>query len=97
MTPCSSATRSGGEFGIDWLRDLSRRNGFPPIIYLLSQARRRRLEEDGYSRRRARLPVARKFDHDALIAALRAAQARRGQFTRPAVRADDSVARNPVR
>ena len=27
----------GQEFGIDWLRDLSRRNGFPPIIYFLSR------------------------------------------------------------
>ena len=27
----------GREFGVDWLRDLSRRNGFPPIIYLLSR------------------------------------------------------------
>ena len=29
--------RPGPDDGIDWLRDLSRRNGFPPIIYLLSR------------------------------------------------------------
>ena len=27
----------GSEFGIDWLRDLSRRNGFPPIIYFVAK------------------------------------------------------------
>src|SRR5262245_57658832 len=27
----------GRDFGVDWLRDLSRRNGFPPIIYVMSK------------------------------------------------------------
>ena len=79
----------GGEFAIDWLRDLSRRNGFPPIIYLLSK-RAPELEETAIHAGAHACLSRRKFGHDALIAALRTAQARRGQFTRPAVRAEES-------
>ncbi len=80
----------GGEFGIDWLRDLSRRNGFPPIIYFLSKRSPEQDESAIHAGAQACLS-RRKIDHDALIAALRATQARRGQFSRPAVQAEESA------
>jgi DNA-binding NarL/FixJ family response regulator len=79
----------GREFGADWLRDLSRRNGFPPITYLLSRPSPEAEENAIHAGAHACLS-RRKIDHGALIAALRAAQARRGQFTRPAVRVDET-------
>lgn len=79
--------RLGREFGVDWLRDLSRRNGFPPIIYLLSRPSPETEEHAIHAGAHACLS-RRKIDHGSLVAALRAAQARRGQFSRPASRAD---------
>jgi DNA-binding response OmpR family regulator len=79
----------GREFGVDWLRDLSRRNGFPPIIYLLSRPSPEAEENAIHAGAHACLS-RRKVNHGALIAALRAAQARRGQFSRPAARAEES-------
>ena len=80
----------GRDSGIEWLRDLSRRNGFPPIIYLMSKRSPEGEEAAIHAGAHACLS-RRKIDHGALIAALRAAQARRGQFSRPAVRADESA------
>src|SRR5688500_4790791 len=82
--------KGGREFGVDWLRDLSRRNGFPPIIYLLSRPSPEAEELAIHAGAHACLS-RRKVDHGALIAALRAAQARRGQFSRPAARADETA------
>ncbi len=79
----------GREFGVDWLRDLSRRNGFPPIIYLMARPSPETEEVAIHAGAQACLS-RNKVDHGALIAALRAALARRGQFTRPA-RVDESA------
>ncbi|MBM4219521.1 MAG: serine/threonine protein kinase [Gammaproteobacteria bacterium] len=80
----------GREIGVDWLRDLSRRNGFPPIIYLMLRPSPEAEELAIYAGAHACLS-RQKIDHGALIAALRAAQARRGQFSRPAARADETA------
>ena len=80
----------GREFGVDWLRDLSRRNSFPPIVYLM--ARPSAETEEAAIHAGAHACLSRdKVDHRALVAALRAAQARRGQFSRPASRAEESA------
>ena len=81
--------RPGKDSGADWLRDLSRRNGFPPIIYLLSRPSPEAEESAIHAGAQACLSRD-KVDHNALITALRAAQARRGQFSRPPVRAEAS-------
>ena len=81
--------KPGREHGVDWLRDLSRRNGFPPIIYLLSRPSPEAEEHAIHAGAHACLS-RRKIDHGSLIAALRAAQARRGQFSRPMARAEES-------
>jgi eukaryotic-like serine/threonine-protein kinase len=80
--------RPGSDDGRDWLRDLSRRNGFPPIIYLTSRLSPE-AEEAAIAAGAQACLSKRKIDHDALIAALRAAQARRGQFSRPAPKAGE--------
>jgi DNA-binding NarL/FixJ family response regulator len=77
----------GREPGVEWLRDLSRRNSFPPVIYLMSRPSPETEEAAIHAGAQACLSRD-KVDHDALIAALRAAQARRGQFSRPAARAE---------
>lgn len=77
----------GSEDGLAWLRDLSRRNGFPPIIYLLSDPTAEAEEEAVAAGARATLS-GRKIDHIGLIDALRAAQARSGQPSRPTPRVD---------
>ncbi len=80
----------GRDYGVDWLRDLSRRNGFPPIIYLLSRPSPEAEEHAIHAGAHACLSRL-KIDHGSLIAALRAAQARRGQFSRPVVRAGEAA------
>src|SRR5688572_19700433 len=80
----------GREFGVDWLRDLSRRNGFPPIVYLMRRPTPETEEVAIHAGAQACLSRD-KVDHEALIAALRACQARRGQFTRPAARSDEGA------
>ncbi len=80
----------GAESGLEWLRDLSRRNGFPPIIYLISQLAADTEEAAIAAGAHACLP-ARKIDHGVLIEALRTALARRGQFSRPAMRVDEAA------
>jgi DNA-binding response OmpR family regulator len=80
----------GGESGAGWLRDLSRRNGFPPIICVLSRPSPEAEESAIHAGAQACLS-RRKIDHAALMAALRAAQARRGQFSRPAMRIDEAA------
>ncbi len=79
----------GAQSGTEWLRDLSRRNGFPPVIYLLSR-QTPETEEAAIGAGAQACLSKRKIDHSALIAALRAAQARRGQFSRPAARHEES-------
>jgi DNA-binding response OmpR family regulator len=80
----------GREPGAEWLRDLARRNGFPPIICLLSRPSPETEELAVHAGAHACLS-RRKIDHGALIAALRAAQARRGQFSRPAAAVDEGA------
>jgi DNA-binding NarL/FixJ family response regulator len=80
----------GRDVGVEWLRDLSRRNGFPPIIYLMTKPSPETEERAIHAGAHACLS-RRKIDHTALIGALRAAQARRGQFSRSAVRADGAA------
>jgi len=82
--------RPGRDDGVDWLRDLSRRNGFPPIIYLLTKPTPETEEQAIHAGAHACLS-RRKVDNAALIGALRAAQARRGQFSRPAARPDEAA------
>src|SRR5262245_29807372 len=82
--------RPGRDDGVDWLRDLSRRNGFPPIIYLLTKPTPETEEQAIHAGAHACLS-RRKVDNAALIGALRAAQARRGQFSRPAARPDEAT------
>src|SRR5262245_38156513 len=79
----------GEEFGIDWLRDLSRRNGFPPIIYFVTRPAPD-IEETAIHAGAHACLAREKVDHGALIGAIRSALARRGQFTRPAARVDES-------
>jgi len=80
----------GRDVGIEWLRDLSRRNGFPPIIYLMTKPSPETEERAIHAGAQACLS-RRKIDHTALIGALRGAQARRGQFSRSAVRVDEAA------
>ena len=80
----------GRDVGIEWLRDLSRRNGFPPIIYLMTKPSPETEERAIHAGAQACLS-RRKIDHTALIGALRAAQARRGQFSRSAVRVEEAA------
>ena len=79
----------GREFGVDWLRDLSRRNGFPPIVYLMARPSPETEEVAIHAGAQACLSRD-KVDHAVLIAALRAALARRGQYAQPAARVDES-------
>ena len=78
----------GSGDGLSWLRELSRRNGFPPIIYLLSDPTAEAEEAAVAAGARATLS-GRKIDHASLIDALRAAQARSRQPSRPAPRVDE--------
>jgi serine/threonine protein kinase len=78
----------GEEEGLAWLRDLSRRNGFPPVIYLLSQVSTE-AEEAAIAAGAHACLSKEKIDHARLIAALRAAQARRGQPAPPVPRTEE--------
>ncbi|MGE0030027.1 MAG: serine/threonine-protein kinase [Steroidobacteraceae bacterium] len=74
--------------GLSRLRDLSRRNGFPPIIYLLSDPTAE--AEEAAVAAGARVTLSgRKIDHVGLIDALRAAQARSGAPSRPSARVEE--------
>jgi serine/threonine protein kinase/CheY-like chemotaxis protein len=75
--------------GLAWLRDLSRRNGFPPVIYLMSESTPESEEAALAAGAHACLSKA-KIDHVRLIATLRGAQSRRGQPLPPTLRVDDS-------
>ncbi len=75
--------------GLAWLRDLCRRNGFPPVIYLMSTPTAESEEAAIAVGAHACLSKTR-IDHVRLIAALRAAQSRRGQVLPPSPRVDDS-------
>jgi len=79
----------GREFGIDWLRDFSRRNGFPPVIYFVGSLTPEVEETAIHAGAHACLSRG-KVDHGALIAALRSALARRGQYSRPAAREEEA-------
>ncbi|TAK56227.1 MAG: serine/threonine protein kinase [Gammaproteobacteria bacterium] len=78
----------GGGSGLDWLRDLCRRHDFPPVIYLLSEPTPAACDAALAAGAMACLSK-RKIDHGELIAALRAAPARRGQAVPPAVRPEE--------
>ena len=80
----------GSQAGFEWLRDLTRRNGFPPVIYLISKPTPE-AEEAAISAGAQACLSKRKVDHGSLIAALRAAQARRGHVSRPAMRNDETA------
>ena len=75
--------------GLAWLRDLCRRNGFPPVIYLLSTPTAE-FEEAAFAAGAHACLSKTKIDHGRLIAALRGAQSRRGQVLPPSPRVDDS-------
>ncbi len=75
----------GKDDGLSWLRDLSRRNGFPPVIYLMRNATAEAEEAATASGAHACLSGG-KIDHARLVAALRGAQARRGSTPVPAPR-----------
>ncbi len=75
--------------GLSWLRDLCRRSGFPPVIYLLTEPTAASEEAAIAAGAHACLSKA-KIDHVRLIAALRGAQSRRGMVLPPAWRADDT-------
>ncbi|MEX0734678.1 MAG: protein kinase [Steroidobacteraceae bacterium] len=79
----------GTDEGREWLRDLSQRNGFPPVIYLTSRPSAE-AKEAAIAAGAHDCLSKRKVDHEALVGALRAAQARRGQFSRPAARRDEA-------
>ncbi|MGQ0383909.1 MAG: protein kinase domain-containing protein [Gammaproteobacteria bacterium] len=83
----------GAESGLEWLRDLSRRNGFPPVIYLLSEPDAE-AEEQAFAAGAHGCLSARKIDHAGLVSALRSAQTRRGQPTPPPSRGDDMPREN---
>jgi DNA-binding NarL/FixJ family response regulator len=83
------ADTPGAEPGLEWLRDLSRRNAFPPIIYLISHPGAE-AEEQALAAGAHGCLSARKIDHAGLVAALRSAQARRGQPSRPAPRSEEA-------
>ena len=72
-----------------WLRDLCRRNGFPPVIYLLSEPTPESEEIALAAGAHACLSKT-KIDHARLIAILRGAQSRRGLVQPPTQRPDDS-------
>jgi DNA-binding NarL/FixJ family response regulator len=67
----------GSEEGLSWLRDLSRRNDFPAVIYLIAD-KAAESEEAAIAAGAHACLARRKIDHAGLVAALRAAQARRG-------------------
>jgi eukaryotic-like serine/threonine-protein kinase len=79
----------GSDEGLSWLRDLSRRNGFPAVIYLIADMTAEAQEAAIAAGAHACL-ARRKIDHAGLIAALRAAQARRGPFASSASRQDEA-------
>jgi DNA-binding NarL/FixJ family response regulator len=80
----------GQEDGIAWLKDLSRRNGFPPVMYFLS-APTAEAEEAAIAAGAHACLSGRKIDHAGLVEALRGAQARRGQASRPAARPSEAT------
>ena len=79
----------GEEPGLAWLRDLSRRNEFPPIIYLLSDPSPSAEEAAIAAGAHACLSKL-KIDHAQLVAALRGALSRRGQVPPPAVHKEEA-------
>ena len=79
----------GAADGLAWLRDLCRRNGFPPVIFFLSEPTADSEEEALAVGAHACIAKAR-IDHARLIATLRGAQSRRGLVQPPTPRPDDS-------
>jgi serine/threonine protein kinase len=75
--------------GMVWLRDLCRRNRFPPVIFFLSSPDSES-EEAALAAGAHACFAKSKIDHARLIALLRGAQSRRGQSQPPAPRVDDS-------
>ena len=83
------ADQPGSDEGLSWLRDLSRRNGFPAVIYLVAEPSPE-TEEAAIAAGAQACLSGRKIDHAGLVAALRAALARRGQAPGSAVRQDEA-------
>ena len=80
----------GEESGLVWLRDLSRRSGFPPIIYLMTEPSST-AEEAAIAAGADACLSKRKIDHVRLIAAVKAAQARRSQAAPPVARTEEAI------
>jgi len=74
--------RPGAGTGLEWLRDLRRRPGFPPIVYLLSEPSN---EAEAAAAGAFACLSKRKIDHQRLASALRAAQGQCGAPAEPAV------------
>jgi len=74
----------GAGTGLEWLKDLRRRPGFPPIVYLLSEPSKQAEAAAGAAGAFACLSK-RKIDHHRLATALRAAQGKGPATTGPAV------------
>ena len=74
----------GAGTGLEWLKDLRRRPGFPPIVYLLSEPSSEAEAAAGAAGAFACLSK-RKIDHHRLATALRAAQGKGPATTGPAV------------
>ena len=79
----------GAGAGLDWLKDLRRRTGFPPIVYLLSgameEAERLALDAGAYT-----CFSKRKISHARLIEALRAAQLLHRRLPEPSPVAEEA-------
>ncbi|MCU0975245.1 MAG: protein kinase [Steroidobacteraceae bacterium] len=68
----------GAGAGLEWLRDLSQRPGFPPVVYLLS-ARTADAEAEALAAGAHACLSKRRIAHQRLVEALRSAQAARRQ------------------
>ena len=78
----------GKDSGADWLRDLRRRPGFPPIVYLLSEASDE-AQSEALSRGAYACLSKDKIDHQRLVTVLREAQARHRRPGEPAGGTED--------
>ena len=79
----------GSDEGLAWLRDLSRRSGFPAVIYLVAD-RTPEAEEAAVAAGAHACLASGKIDHAGLISALRALQSRRGQLPGSAPRQEEA-------
>ena len=81
--------KTGTDQARDWIKDLGRRNGFPPVIYFTSEPSAE--TEEAAVEAGAHVCLSRrKIDHAALVDALRAAQVRRGHPARSTPRPEEA-------